>query len=97
MAFSNLGAALDTVLADNDLLIDILLYHVAEGVTNSTDLTCDGDIEMANGKSTFTVCESDDVYIIGEGNDPNAMPMIVLVDIPACSSIIHAVDEVILP
>lgn len=97
MAFSNLGATLDTVLADMDLLTDILLYHVAEGVIYSTDLTCNGDIVMANGKSTLTICENNDVYIAGEGSTPDALPMVVLVDIPACEAVIHAVDEVILP
>lgn len=97
VAFSNLGATLDTVLADNDLLTDILLYHVAEGVVYSTDLACNGEFVMANGIPTLTVCENDNFYINGEANDPDAMPLVVLVDIAACNGVIHAVDEVILP
>lgn len=97
MAFANLGSSLDTVLANNDLLTDILLCHAVEDVVYSTDLECSSTVSMANGETTRTVCEEDGIYLYGKGNDMNAMPLIVLVDIEACNGVIHAVDEVILP
>ncbi len=98
MAFSNLGSTLDTVLADNDLLSDILLYHVVEGAVYSTDLVCDSEVLMANGQTSRTFCENGDIFQAGQGNDATALPLVVLVDLAACNnSVLHAVDEVILP
>ncbi|GAX29021.1 hypothetical protein FisN_7Hu388 [Fistulifera solaris] len=98
IAFSNLGATLDTVLADNNLLTDILLYHLVEGAVYSTDLVCDSEVVMANGQTSRTFCENDDIFLAGQGNEATALPLVVLVDLAACNnSVLHAVDEVILP
>ncbi|GAX24129.1 hypothetical protein FisN_9Hh382 [Fistulifera solaris] len=96
-AFANLGDTLDAVLADKDLLTDVLLFHAVSGEVLSTDLKCTERVEMANKKDSRTVCRGDTIYQKGAGNPRSDMPAIVDVDIEACNGYIHVISEVMLP
>ena len=96
-AFAALGEdTINAVLADQEMLTGILLYHVVPGVVYSGDLVellgeNDGmlEVETANGAAvTFEVTE-DGVKI----NDA----MIIATDIDAANGVIHVIDAVILP
>jgi transforming growth factor-beta-induced protein len=93
-AFAKLGQdLLDTVLADEALLTDILLFHAVDDVVASTDLFCTGLTEMANGQESRTVCVGDDIFQKGGTNPRNDMPKIVQTDIPTCQGLIHVIGK----
>ena len=90
-AFAALGSDLDAVLADNDLLTQVLLYHVlGASVMSETALTLDGqEVETLSG-DTFAVSVRDgNLYI----NDS----MVVIADLEASNGVIHVIDAVLLP
>jgi transforming growth factor-beta-induced protein len=94
---------LDAVMADNSVLVDLLLFHV---VVNkkifAADLRCQHLLKMGNDKNSRTVCRSgkgvDGIFQKGAGNprDVDFMPEIITTDIAACNGIIHVVDNVLL-
>lgn len=90
-AFAALGSDLDAVLADNELLTRVLLYHVLDGtVPSETALSLDGQtVETLSGDS-FTVA-------IREGNLYIDNAMVIITDIPASNGIIHVIDAVLVP
>lgn len=100
-AFAALAEALgeeafNGVLADQEQLTNILLYHVVEGVFSSTDVAA-ALAEMMDGV-TLTMLNGDDATITmtEEGifiNDAQ----IIMTDIDAANGVIHVIDAVILP
>ena len=96
-AFDELGDVLDEVLADDDLLKDILLFHAVDEELKADDLHCTGRTEMVNGRDTRTVCRDGDIFQKGAGNLRRDRPRIIHADVEACNGVIHAVDEVLLP
>ena len=94
---------LDAVLADVDLLTAVLLYHVAPEVLTAADLStekCGQTTVMLTETTTGTLCQPDGSLLqVGQGNTEADAPTIIslLSDIPACNSVIHAIDRVILP
>lgn len=98
--------ALDTYLANKQMLVNLLLYHVvADEEIYKADLRCQRLLTMGNGKDSRTVCRAvgpsllDRVYQKGRGNLqlPAKMPEIVRTDIAACNGLIHVVNNVMLP
>jgi hypothetical protein len=93
-AFQDLSSFIESL--SEDQLKDALLYHVTTGKLFSSDLKCGGyDIEMLNGKPTFTRCGLGDKYQFGTGN--TVLPKIISTDIDVCNGVIHVIDAVILP
>ena len=91
-AFEELGSdVLDTILADKDLLTDILLFHAVDDVVKAEDLYCTGLTEMANGQDSRTVCLGSKIFQKGGNNPRNDMPEIVQTDIETCQGVIHVV------
>lgn len=90
-AFAALGSDLDAVLADNELLTRVLLYHVLDGVVSSeTALTLDGQsVETLSGDSFNVEIRDGSLYI----NDA----MVIITDIEASNGIIHVIDAVLVP
>lgn len=87
----------DAVLADPELLTQILLYHVIEGTTRSTDLipalqsmgqTISGP--TLNGQYI-------DVAVSDDGELTVDSATIVLPDLEASNGLIHGIDAVLLP
>ena len=95
--------ALDDDLADSLLnctssLSSILSFHTVHGAeVLSTDLECGGEVLMANGDESRTICRGGNVYQKGEQNPRENMPMIIAPDVEACNGVVHVVNEVMLP
>jgi len=97
-AFGNLpDGTVEALLDDIPSLTDILLFHAVAGEVYSSDLHCQGKVEMANGKDSRTVCKGGKIYQKGSGNSNNARPEIVTADLKACNGVVHVVSEVLLP
>jgi len=76
------------LLPENEqLLVDILTYHVVPGVVLSTDLA-EGDVETVEGQ-TVAVSLEGGVFI----NDAE----VVAADVEADNGVIHVIDAVLLP
>lgn len=90
-AFAALGSDLDAVLADNDLLTQILLYHVlGSSVLSETALTLDGqEVETLSGDK-FAISVKDGNLYINES-------MVIIADLKASNGVIHVIDAVLLP
>lgn len=112
--FDGYGTLLSSIvrndLADPSILENVLSYHAApiDATPNATDLLvtpedleCNGDLAMANGETTFTLC-LDEVTkcLIGPGNRPmRTLPTISGEGIETCDGavIMYFVDQLILP
>ncbi len=93
-AFKKLPAGtVDDLLkpANNDVLTDILLYHVAKGQLTAKDVVAlDGkELVMANGDKAKIEVKNNEVFIDGA--------KIVITDIIARNGIIHVIDTVMMP
>ena len=88
-AFSALGVTAEDVLADTDLLTDILLYHVARGNRSSEQVLSSDRIRMLDGNFASISYDDEGAYI----DDAT----IVLTDVEADNGVIHVIDQVLLP
>ncbi len=94
-AFETLGPdRFAQLTADADLVEQLVLHHVVDGVVTSADLVA-GDLTMLDG-STVTVTETADGPELRSGDviaglDPE------LVDLEASNGLVHAIDMVLLP
>ncbi len=80
---------LDTVLADTDLLTQILTYHVVAGVVPAADVV---------GLDSATTVQGEDVAISVQGDSVMVNEASVIqTDIEASNGIIHVIDAVLLP
>jgi transforming growth factor-beta-induced protein len=88
-AFAQLpSGALETVLADTDLLRSILLYHVVPGRVYASDLT-DGQIVTTAEGREFRVTLSGGPKVNGVN--------IIQTDVEASNGVIHVIDGVLMP
>ena len=96
-AFNAIGAStLDAILADQDTLVDILLYHVFDGsVLAAAALSLDGSsVTMLNGDDlSFDIVMSD--LVLNEGGTSPAT--VILTDILCSNGVIHVIDTVLDP
>lgn len=96
-AFAALGEdTINAVLADQELLTSILLYHVIDGRINSVqlgDLLMDAmgelEVETLQGSTVVFTTTDEGIFI----NDAQ----IIMTDIDAGNGVIHVIDAVILP
>jgi len=107
-AFTNLYDILNKVgmNPDDDMIAEIVGFHVSTGMTMSTDLECGGLIDMSAGGSSRTKCgnyddRSGQIYYIqkGGGNRKNDMePTVISADNMVCDgSVVHVINAVMLP
>jgi uncharacterized surface protein with fasciclin (FAS1) repeats len=87
--FTSLGITPEALLADTDLLTDVLLYHVAAGELTSEEVVYLGELRMANGDLSTVSVRDGGAYI--------NHARIVTTDIMASNGVIHVIDTVILP
>jgi transforming growth factor-beta-induced protein len=91
-AFNALPTGLVTCLLEennNQILTDILLYHVVTGQILSTDLMNDMTATTLQGEDVIVDLSSDGVKI----NDSN----VVTADVLATNGVIHVIDAVLVP
>jgi uncharacterized surface protein with fasciclin (FAS1) repeats len=97
-AFTNLdkmlqndyGIGLGDVVANTELLTDILLYHVAPGRRFSNSILTARQLRMKNGEFVF----------VGNGTLGDAAGQTIgfdATDTPASNGLIHVIDTVLLP
>jgi len=82
---ANIGTALP-----QPVLTDILLYHVARGRRDSTDVVSSDRLRMLNGSFLL---QSGGVLTDNQNRTAN----IIVTDVPAANGIIHVIDAVVLP
>lgn len=92
-AFKKLGDLLDTVLADVDLLKNVLLFHAVDKILYAEDLECTHTVAMVNGDKSRTVCVGGNIYQKGGSNPRSDMPKIITADVGACNGVVHVIDE----
>jgi len=82
---------LDTLLdpENQDMLVDILTYHVVAGKVMSGDLSDGMSAETVQG-SDVTISISDAGVMVGEAT-------VVQADVEATNGVVHVIDSVILP
>jgi uncharacterized surface protein with fasciclin (FAS1) repeats len=90
-AFAALGSDLDAVLADNELLTKVLLYHVLDGaVMSETAITLDGQEVVTLSGDSFSISLKDGNLYINNS-------MVIIKDIETSNGVIHVIDAVLLP
>lgn len=81
---------LDALLADQDALADVLLYHVLTDEVTSDEVVALTSATMANGADVeITVDGSGNVRV----NDAN----VTVVDVETTNGVIHVIDAVLTP
>lgn len=84
-------ADLDAVLADTDLLTDILTYHVyAEGKMDAEALAGETELTMLNGDTVEIAAEGDTLTINGES-------MVICGNVTTANATVHIIDTVLMP
>lgn len=89
---TDLNTTAEELLASGEVLESVLGYHVIPAVAFSTDLF-DGQVLPTSLGENLTVSLADGVTFIGAGSSAN----VVQADVEACLSVIHVIDEVLLP
>ncbi|CEM03408.1 unnamed protein product [Vitrella brassicaformis CCMP3155] len=93
-AFSALPeAVLDSIVSNNTLLREVLLYHVVQSVALATDLP-EGEttVESLQGDSLVIRKEGDVVTVNGE-----EAATVVQADVAASNGVVHVIDAVLVP
>ena len=79
-------------------LDSLLGFHAVRGERlHGTDLVCGGEVEMANGDVSRTICRDGIIYQKGGQNSDIDMPEIVAFNVDACDGVVHVIDKVLLP
>jgi transforming growth factor-beta-induced protein len=83
---------LDALLADTDLLTDILLYHVISDsvVGSETALSLAGSTQLMANESKLAITVRGDALYLNES-------MVIDTDIEASNGVIHVIDAVLTP
>jgi transforming growth factor-beta-induced protein len=86
---AKLGVSAQELFANEALLTDVLLYHVAPGRLYAADVLAAGTLTMANGSPAAVTVSNGKAYIAGAEIDR--------VDINATNGVIHVIHDVMLP
>eukprot|EP00894_Picocystis_sp_ML_P002360 jgi/Pico_ML_1/52877/g3518.t1 len=91
-----LGLTLEELVADTDLLTNVLLYHVVPVAVESTETE-----EYPDGSVVPTLLEGESLELnLESGTVVPAYPSpanIIQTDIEACESFVHVIDTVLIP
>ena len=85
-----LGLTADQLLSNQDLVTQVLLYHVARGNRDSSEVLASSRIRTLNGG---LLLQNGGAITDANGRASN----IVAVDIKASNGVIHVIDRVVLP
>ena len=91
-AFSKIPAEdLDAVLADTELLTNILTYHVYDGGKMDIDQLAEaGELTMLNGDTAEIAADGDTLTINGES-------MVICGNVTTSNATVHIIDTVLMP
>ena len=87
---AELGVSAEALLSNQDLVTQVLLYHVARGNRNSTSVVHSSRIRTLERGFLFQ-----DAGVLTDANGRTAN--IVATDIQASNGVIHVIDRVLLP
>ena len=87
---AELGVSADALLSNQDLVTEVLLYHVARGNRNSTSVINSSRIRTLERGFIF---QTGGVLTDANGRTSN----IIATDIQASNGVIHVIDRVLLP
>ncbi len=87
---NELGVTADQLLSNKELVTKVLLYHVARGNRDSSEVLASSRIRTLQGGFLF---QSGGVLTDANGRTAN----IIAVDIMASNGVIHVIDRVVLP
>jgi len=88
------GATLGDLVADTDLLRQILLYHVLPGAVLSGDVLAASELVTAQGGSLFPELRGEDAFIVDLSPQTDDAQL-QLIDVEASNGVIHVIDEVL--
>ena len=88
-ALAALGLTAEQLLANTELLTQILTYHVVEGEVPGAVAVTLTEAETLNGETLALMVSGSDLMI----NDAT----VVQGDVPACNGVIHVIDKVLVP
>jgi transforming growth factor-beta-induced protein len=88
-ALEALDISAEALLSDTDTLTSVLLYHVARGDRDSSDVVSSEQIRMLDGNFADIWVDETGAYIDDS--------QIIITDIEASNGVIHAIDAVLLP
>jgi transforming growth factor-beta-induced protein len=88
-AFDAIDEDILNEILENNLLTDVLLYHVVSGFALSTDLTDGLVFTTLNGKDVTVTINENGVFI----NDAQ----VILADLIADNGVVHVIDAVLIP
>jgi uncharacterized surface protein with fasciclin (FAS1) repeats len=88
----------EELLADEELLEEVLKYHVAPGRRMSDDVLGSEQIRTYDGRFIYPF-SNDDGAFIRDGSEDTSDAMLIpeLLDIEATNGVIHGIDQVLLP
>jgi len=86
-----LGVTKEELLANTELLNEVLPYHVVPMVVTATEIPYGTDIETANGE-TISISDAN-IITDATGNTAN----ITGTDIMATNGVVHTIDTVLMP
>jgi len=90
-AFDKLDeGVLDDLLANPDILAQILQYHVVSGKVMSTDVTTGSVPTLLTGSSL-------DIEVNGSSITINDLASVIGADVEATNGVVHLIDEVLIP
>jgi uncharacterized surface protein with fasciclin (FAS1) repeats len=93
-----LGMTAEELLGEEDLLEEVLKYHVAPGRRTSADVLSSKQIRTFDGRFIYPFSNDDGAFIRDGSEDTSDATLIPdLLDIEASNGIIHGIDEVLLP
>ena len=87
-------ATLGDLVADTDLLRQILLYHVLPGAVLSGDVLGASELVTAQGGSLFPELRGEDAFVIDMSPQTDDAQL-QIIDVEASNGVIHVIDEVL--
>jgi len=87
-------ATLGDLVADTDLLRQILLYHVLPGAVLSGDVLAASELVTAQGGSLFPELRGEDAFILDMSPQTDDAQL-QIIDVEASNGVIHVIDEVL--
>ena len=94
-----LGVSAEDLLGDDDLLEDVLLYHMAPGRRLSGDVLGAEQIHTVEGGFIYPMVIDEGAFLVDESNLTEDAQLLApdLIDIEATNGVIHVIDQVLLP
>jgi uncharacterized surface protein with fasciclin (FAS1) repeats len=97
-AFAALGLNPENVCSafSNEVLTNILLYHVSPGRRLAADVLAGNNVRMLNKSFTYPYVDGSMAFL-RDNSDLTDDAQIIVTDLQASNGVIHVIDQVLLP